>query len=99
MLKKHNLLLTDYSEWFPGTQKPVREGIYQRQFGLGRAAVTYCMWDGARWLLGAASIAEALTYGEASERQEQRWRGLTEQALERINAIQAADSNKKALNR
>lgn len=73
--------MSEFTEWFDGKQKPVHKGVYQRQFGMGRVAVTYCVWDGSKWLLGSPDLADADKYLEASEKQEQRWRGLASNPL------------------
>jgi len=43
--------MTKYTPWFPGTMKPVREGVYQRK--VSNVVKCYSYWDGEQWFLGA----------------------------------------------
>lgn len=68
--------------WLPGTSKPIRAGVYQRNY---RAAVSndksigvaYCYWDGKRWSL-YDSTPEGAKRGQGlySMHQKLPWRGL-----------------------
>jgi len=34
--------------WFPGSVKPVREGVYERRMG-STSMLRYSHWNGAKW--------------------------------------------------
>lgn len=62
------------TRWFPGNIKPIRIGIYQRQYPTG---IYYCRWNGENWGLGYANIATAKAQSfYKSNLQEFRWRGV-----------------------
>lgn len=66
--------------WFPGSVKPVREGVYQQMDGWG-SLLGYQYWDGSYWHLWGPSIDSAvLMYRNAhpSVCQDDKWRGLSE---------------------
>jgi hypothetical protein len=49
------------TDWFPGSVKPVRKGVYQREYIYGKAKFTYfCYWDGKQWYGGASSANGAV---------------------------------------
>ena len=67
--------------WFPGTTKPSRVGVYERDFFDG-CAFAYSLWDGHRWLTGMTSLSAASRAKEESAYQPHNgypdflWRGL-----------------------
>lgn len=69
--------------WYPGSIKPIRPGVYQRQYTTGKAVIErYCYWNGKFWCLSAVTPWQAtqwIDYGAAA-RQQLPWRGLTEAA-------------------
>jgi hypothetical protein len=72
------MILTD---WFPASVKPVRKGVYQRQYPhFAKAAVVqYCYWNGKEWGLGNFTVEKAMGYAQAfipAPRQHLPWRGV-----------------------
>lgn len=76
---------------FPGDVKPVRAGVYQRDFG-GAGNRRYAYWDGEHWRWSESTPELAADWGASKWRpgigvcspvQSDpiiRWRGLTEPA-------------------
>ena len=66
--------------WFAWTQKPVRVGVYQREFSEHPPCIRFSCWDGHRWgrLEVSPFIAETMK-NKISAFQKLRWRGLTEE--------------------
>lgn len=47
------LLRLPRTDWFPGSDKPVRSGVYERKYGMGMSHVAkYCFWDAEQQLWG-----------------------------------------------
>lgn len=71
------MILTD---WFAGAVKPVRKGVYQREYILGKAKFPfYCYWNGKQWFLSGATADEAeecFQSGLVAPNQSLRWRGV-----------------------
>lgn len=64
--------------WYPGTVKPVRKGVYQRQYSFGNP---YCYWTGRRWCMCEPNPERAACSTEIiSGFDRLPWRGLTEKA-------------------
>lgn len=60
--------------WFNTKEKPVRQGVYERQFG----ATGFQYWNGKRWGLFSLSPESAERNKHiASKCQRGSWRGLT----------------------
>lgn len=71
-----------FTPWFPGDVKPVRKGVYQQISGIGRE-VGYQYWDGYFWFAWDEEKAGALReykHGYRACTQNDKWRGLTEEA-------------------
>lgn len=68
------------TEWFSGSVKPVRAGVYERMYPAGKSGVVrYSYWSGEHWYTsgGTPSIATgALYYDDVAPRQALPWRGL-----------------------
>ncbi len=64
--------------WYPGTVKPVRVGLYQRDYG--REGNYFCRWDGKVWYCGHYHTQIAAVDGDRSFFQDIPWRGLTKEA-------------------
>ena len=68
------------TDWFPGSVKPVHNGVYQREYIFGKAKVPYyCYWDGKQWFLSGATADEAeacVQSGLVAPNQSLRWRGV-----------------------
>ena len=61
--------------WFPGTVKPVRVGVYERQYRTGDFG--YCYWSGQIWSWKATTPAGALRLQNTrSPYQNTPWRGV-----------------------
>lgn len=66
-----------HSEWFPHEVRPVRAGVYQRDYGdPGLPALCFCRWDGIQWYAQCdyahyAAAESCLSLVPAP------WRGLT----------------------
>jgi hypothetical protein len=64
------------TEWYPGTVKPVRDGVYQRRFARDDEPV-FCMYKGGKWRVWANSPENAEAYVSISAVQERyHWRGV-----------------------
>ena len=59
--------------WFPGTVKPVRAGVYERQYG---KETFYCLWDGEYWHTWAMTPKHAEKLHGFSAMQSLPWRGV-----------------------
>lgn len=72
------------TDWFTGSNPPVREGPYERKYPIGKAElIRYSYWDGKRWYVAGHTpeIAEAMYKDdEVAPRQRLSWRGLKEEA-------------------
>ena len=66
--------------WFQGGYKPMRIGVYQRQYFYGKTpSVQYCYWDGENWAMGEFTVEQAMRHKEAfmlAPRQQLPWRGV-----------------------
>ena len=68
------MILTD---WFPGAVKPVRNGVYEREYIYGKATITsYCHWDGKYWFMGKGTVEGAEKNFNVAPNQSLRWRGV-----------------------
>lgn len=70
------------TEFLPGDIKPVRTGVYERDFRQSRGVnrnigIAYCYWDGKRWAIFdiTPERAESCKHLESSC-QQLPWRGL-----------------------
>lgn len=59
--------------WYVGAQKPVRPGVYERQFKQG--LITYSRWTGMYWCVGDTSYCRAAWQTAVSQEQKRPWRG------------------------
>lgn len=66
------------TDWFPGSVKPVRKGVYQREYIYGKAKIpTFCYWDGKQWYAGAHTVdGAACNFPLLAPNQSLRWRGV-----------------------
>ncbi|MFZ6727389.1 hypothetical protein ACO0K2_18000 [Undibacterium sp. MH2W] len=62
--------------WIDGDIKPVRVGVYERNYG--SAGFAYCKWDGKYFFAGKRSIKEADLATSDAFFQNLPWRGLAE---------------------
>jgi len=70
------------TEWFPGRVYPVRDGVYQRNFGISQAYtnVLFCKFEGGEWFRFAYTAERAAEQTETVPNHWLEWRGLTEPA-------------------
>ena len=73
--------------WFPEDMKPVRPGIYEKDFSDYSNITEYQYWDGKRWYYGEdtpnktlARFDEEYYYGSTPPLP-RAWRGLKEQTF------------------
>ena len=63
------------TDWISGNVKPVRVGVYQREYDSGDVAYSY--WNGKFWSVYGATPEEAESWVDTpSTAQTLRWRGL-----------------------
>lgn len=68
------------TDWFPHTKKPVRVGVYQREFSMQPPCIRFSYWDGHRWAqLGMSPFIAETMKEKISAFQNLRWRGLMEE--------------------
>lgn len=76
----------DVTDWFDGSIKPARAGVYERDTG---NRISFSEWDGKKWLLSSGTASGAADWrlfdGYSydylwSANQSARWRGLTKEA-------------------
>lgn len=68
-----------FTPWFPGAEKPVRRGVYQRQFSTGKALFErYCYWSGQNWYMSDSTPDRAMEWVQSgpAARQSLPWRGI-----------------------
>ena len=63
--------------WYPGTVKPVRDGVYERKFPL-KNSVGFTRFANGRWYLSWDTLDRALRDDESVEGiwQDIKWRGV-----------------------
>lgn len=70
------------TDWFSGSVKPVRKGVYQRMYTYGKSTQSqYCYWDGKFWYMGEPRADLARAYGTSpynglAPNQFLPWRGV-----------------------
>lgn len=53
------------TDWFEGSQRPVRDGVYERKYGMGMSmTVLYCYWDGLLNLWACAGLTPEAAHQE-----------------------------------
>ena len=69
-----------FTDWFPGSVKPVRKGVYQREYIYGKSkGIQYCYWNGKGWGMGEHTAEQAMTHEivfMVAPRQVLPWRGV-----------------------
>jgi hypothetical protein len=75
-------IVTQLTEWYPGSIKPVRPGVYERKYSFYRASCAplsksyYSRFDGTCWYAGLrTSELGAVCYFRSAD-QDLPWRGL-----------------------
>jgi hypothetical protein len=58
--------------WFPGSVKPARGGVYEREWG---AHTGYALWNGV-WFMSCRTPEIAVYQYVVSSEQRRPWRGL-----------------------
>jgi len=64
------------TDWISGDLKPVRDGMYQRNYGDG-SNLLYCRFQDGIWYLGKADLSFAAGQTSISTWQKELWRGLS----------------------
>lgn len=64
------------TDWYPGDVKPVRVGVYEREYPLSGIGC-YCKWDGKMWHSGYENVDRASIEPAISNIQNLPWRGLS----------------------
>jgi hypothetical protein len=68
------------TDWFPGSTKPVRKGVYQREYIYGKSKqLPYCYWNGKKWSFAEPTVELAKEHTIVfidSPRQQLPWRGV-----------------------
>lgn len=61
--------------WFSGDVKPVRDGVYQRQYSSG--GLYFCMWSKGYWRFPADTPDDArIEIARSLEQKQPSWRGI-----------------------
>lgn len=63
------------TDWFPGSIKPVRPGVYQQMCGFGER-IGYQKWDGEYWYSREITLEAAHRAPYRAYTQDDPWRGL-----------------------
>jgi len=70
--------MSKFTPWFPGNVKPVRVGVYQRQYNCPPTN-WFCYWDGKLWGCAEKKAKDAdPAFMGKSFFPEKPWRGLAE---------------------
>jgi hypothetical protein len=64
------------TQWYPGTIKPAREGVYQKQLP---TSIVYSRWWGGKWRALAMLADDAARQTQESAFAGRPWRGLAEE--------------------
>lgn len=67
------------TEWYSGDQKPVRVGVYERDYSeeyQDNEIGVYCRWDGERWYVYDDSIEASAKQWVVTTMQSLPWRGI-----------------------
>ena len=64
------------TEWFPGTCKPAREGIYERRFHSESTFTFYSRWDGECWRGNSRRVDGVAKQRASAIWMNLEWRGL-----------------------
>lgn len=70
---------TPVTPWFPGSEKPARRGVYQRQFSTGKTVFErFCYWSGQYWYMSDTTPDRAMEWVQSgpAARQSLPWRGV-----------------------
>lgn len=69
--------MTERTNWYPGTVKPKRIGLYERNIKFWHTKIRWSFWNGRFWGGWAGSKAFAVAnQNYRSTTQEAPWRGL-----------------------
>ena len=67
---------TQLTDWISGDLKPVRDGVYEREYYHTENSRAFCKFSNGEWYIGAWTIDDANSETDTSEYQNDRWRGL-----------------------
>lgn len=62
------------TKWYPGNVKPVRDGVYQRDYGEGE--IVFCLFKSRSWYWCSDTIKGAEAEITPSLNQQVPWRGI-----------------------
>jgi len=65
------------TQWFDGSVKPVRDGVYERKYP-DEVRSVYCKFVDGKWWRGGWDIEEASRIRTISDYQNDPWRGLAQ---------------------
>lgn len=67
--------------WYPGHVKPVRVGVYERDYAENpkSSRPRFCYWDGAAWGCYGMTKDNAKNFSLASAAQSLPWRGIAKE--------------------
>lgn len=65
----------ELTDWISGDLKPVRDGMYQRDYNDG-SNILYCRFKNGQWILGKKDLNFAAAQTSISAWQNELWRGL-----------------------
>jgi hypothetical protein len=69
------------TEWFPGDVKPVRNGVYERDFGdSGDRRPRFCKFENGEWYSFGETVELAAASKFTVPNHLMDWRGLSEKA-------------------
>lgn len=66
------------TDWFPEDVKPVRKGVYERDYRHSGMEFQFCLWNGKCWGEGCRTVRLAEQSRLASLWPDLPWRGLAE---------------------
>lgn len=68
------------TDWFSSEIAPVREGVYEVEYGQPPVAERFAHWNGSFWGFRCGNVGDAFHYRkEEACGSIYRWRGLTEE--------------------
>jgi hypothetical protein len=78
---------TSLTDWFPGSAKPTRKGVYERDDTgtvMCDGRPNFSKWDGSKWCSSEVTAESAARNSWESCEQDLPWRGLAENPNARV---------------
>ncbi len=70
------MIYDNLTDWYPGSIKPVRAGVYQRRCN---GVILYAYFNGHVWSMGSQALTDAMNLKIwIAKNQTSEWRGLDE---------------------